>query len=119
VQDDHVAAAIGLDQVWLTGGWEQQFGLPLDPADIGYGHSPEQAGLVRAPAKLLAAYHDATYDQTVGAIGQLTGPDLAVAVDERWEPPVTMAVRLVSVLSDDLQHAGQAAFLRGLIERRG
>jgi hypothetical protein len=28
---------------------------------------------------------------------------------------VTLAVRLVSVVSDDLQHVGQAAFIRGLL----
>jgi hypothetical protein len=31
---------------------------------------------------------------------------------------VTLAVRLVSVVSDNLQHAGQAAFVRGVVERR-
>jgi hypothetical protein len=39
-------------------------------------------------------------------------------VDTRWDPPVTLAVRLVSVISDDLQHVGQAAFVRGIAERR-
>jgi hypothetical protein len=74
---------------------------------------------VRAPAHLLAAYHDATYEQTISFVSGLTEADLARVVDRRWDPPVTMEVRLVSVLSDDLQHAGQAAFIRGLIERRG
>jgi hypothetical protein len=39
-------------------------------------------------------------------------------VDDYWDPPVTLGVRLVSVISDDLQHAGQAAFIRGVIDRR-
>jgi hypothetical protein len=39
-------------------------------------------------------------------------------VDDYWDPPVTLGVRLVSIISDDLQHAGQAAFIRGVIERR-
>jgi hypothetical protein len=39
-------------------------------------------------------------------------------VDDYWDPPVTLSVRLVSVISDDLQHAGQAAFIRGVLERR-
>jgi hypothetical protein len=73
---------------------------------------------VRAPADLLAAYHDATYEQTISLVSELTDADLAKVVDRRWNPPVTMAVRLVSVLSDDLQHAGQAAFIRGLLDRR-
>jgi uncharacterized damage-inducible protein DinB len=118
VQDDHVAAAGGLTQVWLSG-FQERFGLPLDAADIGYGHSSAQVAAVRAPADLLAAYHDATYEQTISFVGGLTEADLAKVVDRYWDPPVTMAVRLVSVLSDDLQHAGQAAFIRGLIERRG
>lgn len=118
VQDDHVAAAGGLTQVWLAG-FEQRFGLPLDPLDTGYGHTSAQVAAVHAPADLLAAYHDATHDQTISFVSALTDGDLAKVVDRRWSPPVTMAVRLVSVLSDDLQHAGQAAFIRGLIERLG
>lgn len=118
VQDDHVAAAGGLTQVWLSG-FDKRFGLPLDATDTGYGHSPAQVAAVRASAGLLAEYHDATYDQTISFVSALTESDLAKVVDRRWSPPVTMAVRLVSVLSDDLQHAGQAAFIRGLIERSG
>ena len=118
VQDDHVAAAGGLTQVWLSG-FERRFGLPLDAVDTGYGHSPAQVAAVRAPADLLVAYHDATYEQTISFVSELGESDLANVVDRRWDPPVTMAVRLVSVLSDDLQHAGQAAFIRGLIERGG
>jgi Protein of unknown function (DUF664) len=38
-------------------------------------------------------------------------------VDEGWDPPVTLSVRLVSVITDDLEHAGQAAFVRGIVER--
>jgi hypothetical protein len=118
VQDDHVAAASGRSQVWLSG-FAERFGLPLDAADTGYGHSPAQVAAVRAPADLLADYHDATYEQTISFVSELTETDLAKIVDRRWQPPVTIAVRLVSVLSDDLQHAGQAAFVRGLLERRG
>jgi hypothetical protein len=57
------------------------------------------------------------YDQTVRYISSITDDDLPRIVDTSFDPPVTLAVRLVSVISDDLQHAGQAAFVRGLIER--
>ncbi len=117
VQDDHIAGVSDLGQVWFSG-WEEQFGLPLDPGDIGYGHDSDQVGVVRASREQLAGYHDQTCDQTIAFVVGLTGADLARVVDARWDPPVTMAVRLVSVLSDDLQHAGQAAYLKGLIERR-
>lgn len=115
VQDDHVAAAGGLAQVWLSG-WAERFDLPLEQEDIGYGHSTDQVAVVRAPAELLAGYHDATYEQTVSFVRGLTDADMNKVVDRRWDPPVTMGVRLVSVLADDLEHAGQAAFIRGLIE---
>lgn len=118
VQDDHVAGASGLIQVWMSG-FEERFGLPLDAADIGYGHSADQVAAVRAPADLLAEYHDATYEQTISFVSGLTDADMAKVVDRSWDPPVTMGVRLVSVLSDDLQHAGHAAFIRGITERRG
>jgi hypothetical protein len=117
VQDDHVAAAAGVGQVW-PGDWEKQSGLPFEPEATGYGHSSAEVAAVRLPARLLAGYHDATYAQTVEFVRGLRDADLDRIVDRFWDPPVTLGVRLVSVLSDDLQHVGQAAFVRGLIERR-
>ena len=38
-------------------------------------------------------------------------------VDERWDPPVTAAVRLVSVVDDAVKHLGQAEYVLGLAER--
>ena len=69
------------------------------------------------PADLLLGYHDAVYRTTVAYVENLTGADLERVVDEAWDPPVTLGVRLVSVISDDLQHAGQAAYLRGLVTK--
>ncbi|MFJ9663360.1 DinB family protein [Streptomyces sp. NPDC101219] len=115
VQDDHVADAFGLDQVWLSEGWADRFGLGLPRHDTGYGHTPAKAAKVRVDsADLLTGYHDAVHAQTLGALRSLTAKDLERIVDERWDPPVSLGVRLVSVLSDDLQHVGQAAYVRGL-----
>lgn len=119
VQDDHVAAAAGLEQVWVAEGWDKRFGLPLETGDIGYGHSSEEVALVEAPADLLVEYHDATYEQTIEVLRGLTDADMQRVIDRRWDPPVTMSARLVSVLADDLEHVGQAAFIRGLLERQG
>ncbi|MGV9289508.1 mycothiol transferase [Streptomyces sp. NPDC003719] len=116
VQDDHIADAFGLDQVWLTQGWEKRFGLDLPRHDTGYGHSSAQVAEVRVDsASLLTGYHDAVHEQTLGALRSLSAKDLERVVDDNWDPPVTLGVRLVSVLSDDLQHAGQAAYARGLV----
>ncbi|MFE9613915.1 DUF664 domain-containing protein [Streptomyces sp. NPDC006012] len=116
VQDDHVADAFGLDQVWLAQGWEKHFGLGLPRHDTGYGHSAAKVARVRvASADLLTGYYDAVHTQTLGVLRELLAGDLDRVVDERWDPPVTLGTRLVSVLSDDLQHAGQAAYVRGLL----
>lgn len=114
VQDDHIAGAGGLEQVWLAQGWAKRCGLPLDPADIGYGHSSDQVAAVRLSRDLLEGYHDATCEQTISFVSGLTDADMSAIVDRRWDPPVTMGARLISVLADDLQHAGQAAYVKGL-----
>ncbi|KOV64187.1 chorismate synthase [Streptomyces sp. MMG1121] len=117
VQDDHIADAFDLDQVWLTQDWEKRFGLDLPRHDTGYGHSAAKVAKVRVEsAGLLTGYYDAVHEQTLGALRSLAAKDLERVVDERWDPPVTLGVRLVSVLSDDLQHVGQAAYLRGLVQ---
>jgi hypothetical protein len=119
VQDDHIAEVAGTEQVWTSAGWAARFGLPLDDSEIGYGHSAEQAGSVRVESPdLLTGYLADVSDATSRYLAGLSGDDLDRVVDERWDPPVTLAVRLASVLSDDLQHAGQASYVRGLITRR-
>ncbi|MBO1330609.1 DinB family protein [Streptomyces sp. VRA16 Mangrove soil] len=116
VQDDHLADVAGIEQVWLAQGWAERFDLPLAETDTGYGHTSKQVGQVRvASGELLADYYDAVHEQTLGHLAGLKAADLDRIVDERWDPPVTLGVRLVSVLSDDLQHVGQAAYARGLI----
>lgn len=119
VQDDHVADAAGLEQVWHAQGWAERFGLPLPADATGYGHTAREVAKVRVESgELLLGYFDAVHEQTLRFVGGLGAADLGRVVDERWDPPVTLGVRLVSVLTDDLQHAGQAAFARGVLERR-
>jgi uncharacterized damage-inducible protein DinB len=117
VQDDHVSDVAGTEQAWTAGGWAQRFDLPLPVEDTGYGHTPEQVGQVRASAELLAGYHDAVHERTTTYLRTLDDAALDRVVDDAWDPPVTLGARLVSVLDDDLEHAGQAAFLLGTLER--
>ncbi|SED82829.1 mycothiol transferase [Ruania alba] len=120
VQDDHVAAVAGVQQQWLAGGWAERFGLPFDPAEHGYGHTSEQVAQVRdVPAADLLGYHDAVHAATQGYLSQLDEADLDQVVDDTWDPPVTLGVRLVSVLAEDLQHVGQIAFVAGVLRRSG
>jgi hypothetical protein len=118
IQDDHVADAAHSEQVWTAAGWTGRLALPFDPGDTGYGHSAGDVAAVRVRSgDLLTGYHDAVHDKTISYVRHLTDSDLDRIVDESWDPPVALGVRLVSVISDGLQHTGQAAFVRGVLER--
>ncbi|GIE93128.1 hypothetical protein Ari01nite_05930 [Paractinoplanes rishiriensis] len=116
VQDDHIADVMGAEQIYLTGDWAPRFGLKPDPADTGYAHSPTQVAAV-APesAQVLEDYYRAVHERTIAFVSGLSPADLDRVVDTAWDPPVTLGVRLVSVIDDDAQHAGQAAYVRGLL----
>ncbi|MFG2714646.1 DUF664 domain-containing protein [Streptomyces goshikiensis] len=119
IQDDHVADAAGREQVWDAQGWMERLGLSLPAGATGYGHNATQAGAVRIDAgEALLEYHDAVHEQSLRFLRGLAASDLDRVIDTRWDPPVTLGVRLISVVSDGLQHAGQAAYVRGLLERR-
>ncbi|MDQ5840151.1 MAG: DinB family protein [Chloroflexota bacterium] len=117
VQDDHIAELVGEEQVWTAGGWVDLFDLPFDPGSTGYGQSAPDVAAVRVEAGILAGYYDEVHTRTIEYLQTLTEEDFARVIDTSWDPPVTLAVRLVSILSDDLQHAGQASYVRGLAER--
>lgn len=118
-QDDHIADLMGEEQVWIAGGWVDRFDLPFDRGATGYGQSSEDVAGVRADAEVLALYYDAVHTRTVDYVFTLKDADYARIVDESWNPPVTLGVRLVSILADNLQHAGQASYARGLATRAG
>ncbi len=117
IQDHHVSDLLGVDQVWTHGDWARRFGLVADPWNIGFAHQPEDVAAVRPEsAQALVAYYDAVYARTEPMLAALTPDSLAEVVDENWDPPVTRGVRLISVADDSLQHAGQALYVRGLLQ---
>jgi hypothetical protein len=111
VEDGHTAEAFGLEQVWTTG-WADRFALPFSAEATGYGMSPAEVRKVHASPDLLLGYCEDVHQRTVKALAGK--PDLDRVVDDSFDPPVTLGVRLVSVLSDQLQHVGQAAYVLGL-----
>jgi uncharacterized damage-inducible protein DinB len=118
VQDDHVAEVAGRPQVWQEEDWAPRFGFAPGAMDTGYGHAASQVAAVRPEsAEVLVAYYDAVAERTTAYLATLSDADLDRVVDENWDPPVTLGVRLVSVADDDLEHVGQAAYVRGLLER--
>ena len=120
VQDHHVSALLDQEQVWVSDDWASRFGLDPDPHNTGYAHTPDQVAAVRPDsARVLVDYYDAVHARSLQFLRGLTPEDLDRVVDERWDPPVTLGVRLVSVVNDDTQHVGQAGYVRGLRQRTG
>lgn len=118
VIDDHVAGAFDRDQVWTSGGWAERFDLPFPDEAHGYGQSWAEVQAVRPGADLLRGYHDAVQDAVAAWLADVDDEALDAVVDDRWDPPVTLGVRLVSVVNDATQHVGQAAYAAGILARR-
>lgn len=120
VQDDHLADLGGVEQVWTSGGWSQRFALPYDDATVGYGQSSAEVGEFSVTdTSLLLGYQQAVHESTARLLEALKTPeDYERIVDERWDPPVTAAVRLVSVIGDITQHFGQLSYVKGLLDQR-
>jgi len=118
VQDHHVSELLDAEQIWQAGDWSGRFGLDPDPQNTGYGHNADDVGRVRPDGPgVLVEYLDAVAERTNAMLRGLTPAALDRIVDTRWDPPVTLGVRLVSVADDSLQHLGQAAYARGLLTR--
>ena len=116
VQDHHVAELLDAEQLWVTGPWAQAIGLGADSHNTGYGHSAADVATIRPDGPdVLLGYFRAVDARTQDLLRGVTADDLDRVVDRRWDPPVTLGVRLVSVADDCLQHVGQAAYVRGLL----
>ena len=100
----------------VSGGWADRFGLDLPTESMGFGHSASDVDKVRvSDLSLLRGYLDAAAAATAGYLSGIAEEDLDEIIDEQWDPPVTRGARLVSVIDDAAQHAGQAAYVRGLL----
>jgi len=118
VQDDHVAEIAGEEQEWVRGGWNTRFGTDTAVSNTGYGHTSAQVAEVR-PDRIvdLAGYHDVVYRRSLEYLAGVDAEELDRIIDRSYDPPVSVGVRLVSVISDNIQHAGQARYVRGIVER--
>lgn len=115
VQDHHVSEILDVDQLWVTESWAEGFGLDPDPSNIGFGHSSEESASVwPASPEILIDYLHAVNSRAMGMLDGLDPADLDRIVDRKWDPPVSLGVRLVSIADDCLQHVGQANYLRGM-----
>ena len=117
-QDSQVAPLAGVEQAWATGDWAEKISLDSALSNTGYGYTSEQVGAVRpdGPDALLG-YLDYVSDRSREYLEGIDAAELDRIIDASYDPPVTVGVRLVSIIIDNLQHAGQARFVRGIYER--
>ena len=117
IQDEHLSDAAGMEQAWITEGWHQRFGMDPDSHNTGRGHGPDEVAAILAVAELLLAHHEGVAARSAAYLGTIDDAELDRIIDRSYDPPVTVGVRLVSVISDNIQHAGQARYLRGIVDR--
>ena len=120
VEDAQIADLMGEPDLWTRDGWHAKFNRPPDHDDSGYGHTAAQVRAFRSPsAKVQLDYLRATTDRTKQYLASLSPADLDRELDESWYTPrPTVGVRIVSIVADCHQHAGEAAYIRGLLKAR-
>jgi hypothetical protein len=120
VQDSQIAELMGEEQLWTKDGWYKRFKRPPDPEDSGYGHTPEQVRAFRSPGvDTQLDYLRAVVQRSRRYLRSLSPRELDRELDEPWFQPLpTVGVRIVSVLTDCHQHAGEASYIRGLLKAR-
>ena len=118
VQDHYVAELSGQRQLWETSDWAGRFGLEPDPRNSGYGHTPADVAAVRPDGpEALTGYYAAVAARMAAYLAQLPRHGPRPRRRPRLRPAGDLGARLVSIADDDLQHVGQAAYVRGLLER--
>ena len=116
VQDHHISDLLGEDQVWVSQNWCEKFNLPPDSTNTGYGHGPDEVAGIKGDAQAFLGYYGSVFESSQRLLNNLSPEELDIELDEpRYNPLPTIGVRLVSIISDNTQHVGQAAYLRGLI----
>ena len=115
--DVQTVAMSGRPSVWTSGGWAARLGVDRPEDDFGFGDSPEHVAafhVTDVPA--LGDHLRACVEAFTAYVDTLTEHDWDEIVDESYDPPVTRAVRLVSIVDDAAVHVGQAAYARGIVD---
>ena len=119
--DALISTITGEEQLWIKDGWCGKFNRQADPADIGSRHTPEQVAAFKSPdTDILLDYYRAAHEKANRCLVTLNGPDLDRKIDDSWSQYFpTVGSRLAITINDLLQHAGQVAYIRGLLQGQG
>ena len=119
--DVMVSNLMKAEQLWIKEGWHQKFGRAADKEDSGMGAKAEDLAKFKSPdAETQLGYQKAVLERSRRYFPTLTPQDLdKIFEGTPFKPPPTWGMMLMGTLSDSLQHAGQAAYVRGLREGMG
>ena len=120
-QDAQVSSFMKKEQLWIKDEWYTKFGRPADASDHGTGHKPEDLVKFKSPdAATLLGYNRAVLAQIKDFFRTISPGDLDKVVEgTSFQPPPTVGLSIIGLLSDGMQHAGQAAYVRGLRQGMG
>ena len=114
--DFQIALLAGVQPVWITAGHKERFALDLPDDTEDWRHTPELAAKVAvSDISVLTSYLDDAYAWANDYLRGLNEDDFTKVIDESWDPPVTLAARLVSIVDDAAQHSGQAVYTHRLL----
>ena len=107
----------GENQVWISNGWADRFGM--DAEDLGIGDSPEKVAAFQAERSLVMGYLDGAHETTTRRLSMISA--------ERFDQLVVYALgdgrpvwrALVGMAGDSAQHTGQISYLRGMFTGMG
>ena len=117
-QDRSFAGLMQEEQVWMKDSWYEKFNRPPNGTDTGFGHGLTDVAAFQSPsADIILDYHRAVLDRTKRYLSNLTQDELERKLSGQVFPTVTS--RIAAVISDNQQHVGQLAYIRGLLKGKG
>jgi hypothetical protein len=120
-QDIQISDFTGQEQLWIKDKWYEKWGRKPDPRETGGAMKPEDLAKFKSPdAKTVLAYVTAVSERTQQYFKTLKKEDLDKVMEKvPFKPPPTVGMMLSIILSDGLQHAGQASYVRGMLQGLG
>ena len=120
--DRNISEVSGQEQLWISDEWYAKFNRQPNPAETGVGHSTQEAAAFRSPdSQVILEYHRAVVERIKDYIrNRMSETEL----DRETHSPTlritaTVRARLLGIISEGLQHVGQAAYVRGLLKGWG
>lgn len=118
--DSQITDLLEEEQLWIKDGWYAKFNRTSDPSDTGFGHTSQQVAAFDSPkVEILIDYQRAVFKRSKRYFQSLSKTDLDRILNEPYQPPPTVSVRLISILEDSLLHLGQTTYIRGLLQGKG